>query len=606
MGSRRRGSGGLMKLRGVTSKVLALSLGLIAASCGFGKDKDKEKPLPPPPNGFLADTGFRPATHGFAFKNSGGQFPKTPGIVDTNVVAKMFGKEACVGGALAKCKLTPPAMEWAAMINRAINGGRCEGMAVASLTMFQKTDDPARYGKGATSAHGVNPAAVTPLIAYYWAWQTVDPMQRETVMQRRKTTPANAIDQLSSMMKGKQLATLAIWAPRPQRGGHAVTPYAIEHKGNDVYWVRIYDNNYPDKERYIVIDKKANTWRYDVAALNPDKPKLPWYGDASTHSIAVLPVATRLQRAVCPFCTSAGGKKTVMARGAELTLTDPEGRKLGYEGDKLINEIPDADVVDLASFLEDAEAPEPIFIVPDNDYDVSIGSTASKSGDEDDDDEATSVAIFSGGSSLTIGRNKREKGQRDTLSLSKDGDEIRYRTGNGKVPRLRLSVDDDKEGMVVGIRNIKADPDDEVDLKLDRKEGKVHLQGGGKKTESYDLKVRRVRAHADDLEVEAKGVKIRTGESHAIDVRTPKKSAKPGEAIGIQRGKAVERPRKVRTDKAKTEREQKDGKLKKDDKDPKSARDPKAAKDDKKSLRKEEPKKVAPPPAPQKKLPPRK
>ena len=88
-----------MKMRGVVSKVLALSLAALATGCGFGS-KEKEKELPPPPNGFLADTGFRPKTHGFAFKNSGGQYPKTPGIVDTNVVAKMFGKDACVGGQL--------------------------------------------------------------------------------------------------------------------------------------------------------------------------------------------------------------------------------------------------------------------------------------------------------------------------------------------------------------------------------------------------------------------------------------------------------------------------------------------------------------------------
>jgi hypothetical protein len=587
-----------MKMRGVPS-MLALGLALSVVGCGLGKKKkDDDKPLPPPPNGYVADTGFRPATHGFAFKNTGGKYPKTPGIVDTSVMVRMFGKDACVGGNTAKCKMTPAASEWNAMINRAINGGRCEGMAVASLTMFQKIDDPARYGKGATTAHNVNQQAVTPLIAYYWAWQAVDPMTRETVAARRRTTPKDFVDQLVAMMKKKEMATVAFWAPPPQKGGHAVTPYAVEHKGNDVYWVRVYDNNWPDKERYIIVDKKANTWRYELAALNPDQPKTPWHGTASSRSIVALPVATRLKKAVCPFCANSG-KKTVMARGTEVMMTDEEGRKVGYDGDKLINEIPDADVIDLAAFTEDAEAPEPIFMVPDNqDYDISLGAATTTKPDGEDDDDVTSVAIFSGGSAVSVGRTKREKGQRDVITLSRDNSDIKFKTGSGRVPRLRVAMDDDKEGTVVGIRNMKGDPDDEVDLKLDRKEGKVHLQGNGKKAESYDLKVKKVRADADDDEIEEKGVKIRNGESHAIDVKTAKKGTKPG----IARGKSVPKPKKTKADRAKLDKDKDDKKVvdKNDDKEAraKDAKEKPTA-GDKKSVKKDEPRK--PPPASQQK-----
>jgi len=594
----------------VTSKVLALTLAVAATSCGFGKKKeDKEKDLPPPAAGYMVDTGFRPNKHGFAFENSGGNFPRTPGIVDTNTVVKMFGKDACVGGATQKCKLTPPAAEWAAMVNRAMNGGRCEGMAVAALTMFQQIDKPSTYGKGATSARNVNQQAVTPLIGYYWAWQTVNPTLRDRNNELRNTTPAQSLDKLVTMLKAKQLATIAIFTSGPPRSGHAVTPYAVEHKGNDVYWVRVYDNNWPDKERYIVIDKKANTWRYDVAATNPDVPKRPWSGNASTRSLAVVPLASRLKKAECPFCKSAG-KKTVIPRGASVTISDSQGRKLGYDADnKLVNDIPDADVVDLASFVDGAESPEPIYILPDDqDYDLSIGSTNAKPDDDtEDDDDATSVAIFSGGSALSIGRNKRGAGERDTLSLSKGSDDIRYKTGSGKVPRLRLAMDDDGEGTVVGIRNLKADKDDEVDLKVDRKEGRVRLQGGGKKTDSYDLKVRRVRADSDDEEVEAKGVKLGQGESHDIEVR-PKKGQKLAVGgKGIKRGKAVPRPKTKGRD-VKDSKDSKDVKDVKDSKDSKSAKDLKDAKDPKKVVikndDKREPKKG--PPEPKKSLPGRK
>ncbi|MEJ7729976.1 MAG: hypothetical protein WKG00_12240, partial [Polyangiaceae bacterium] len=529
------------------AQYLAITLVALAASIACGK-KGSDSGDAPDPASLIADTGFRPNKHGFPFKNTGGNFPRTPGLVDANVMTKLFGKEACVGGNAARCKLTPPATEWMGMINRAMNGGQCEGMAVSSLTFFQNIDSPAKHSPTAKSAHDLQHRQVSPLIGYYWAWQAVDPMMRETVLERRRTAPADVVDRLAQMMKQNQMATIAIWAPRPQRGGHAVTPYAIENKGNNEYWVRIYDNNYPDTERYIVIDKNANTWRYDVAALNPSVPKMPWYGDAESRSIAILPVATRLKKADCPFCKTTKGK-TVVPRGAALNISDPDGKKLGYDdGGKLINEIPGADVVDLTAFLEDAEAPEPIFILPDDDkdYEITVADPKVKAkpaeGDDDDTDDNASVAIFSGGTAIAVGKSQRDAGQKDTISLSKDG--FRYRTANGKVPKLRLALDDDKEGVAVGVKNMKADADDEVELKMDRKSGRVTVQGGGKSTDSYDLKIKKVKEDGDDDEVEAKGVKFKLGDSHSINVRAPMKphaKGAPAAAPAIEKGKFVPR-----------------------------------------------------------------
>src|ERR1700761_9398908 len=98
----------------------------------------------------IADTGFRPEKHGFPFQNQGGQYPKTPPVLTSAGVAKMFGKEACVGGDLKSCKLTPAANEWMGVVNRAMNIGQCEGMSVGSLAFFKKTVTPGDYAAGAT------------------------------------------------------------------------------------------------------------------------------------------------------------------------------------------------------------------------------------------------------------------------------------------------------------------------------------------------------------------------------------------------------------------------------------------------------------------------
>jgi hypothetical protein len=498
---------------------------------------------------FVAAIGFRPEKNGYPFRNSGGKYPATPGIVTTNVMVKLFGNDVCVGGSGKSCKLSPPATEWMGMINRAMNGGQCEGMAVSSLTFFKGVDKASEFKPGAKSAHELSHDQVAPLLGYYWAYQAVDPVGRTVMNGRRTTTPASLLSRLSDMLKSNELATIGIWAPPPMRAGHAVTPYAIEDRGNNVYWIRIYDNNYPNQSRYIEIDKDANTWRYDVAARNPGETRMPWNGNAETRSIVLIPLSTRLQKAECPFCRSSKGRKTVFpARSSALSITDPEGHKVGYDGDKLVNEIPDAEVLDLNAFLEDAPSPEPIYVLPDNvDYDIKIAASKQAKADEDvdeADDEAAGVAVFGGGTSIALGHVKRGADEADTLSVSGDNSAIRFHSGSGKVPALRMTASDESSGMSVRLKNLKADAGDEVELKLDQGKGRFVLGGGGKHSESYDLQVKHVRADEDDDVVEQKAIKFKLGESHSVDVHSPKVVGKgPAHPFTIQHGRFVPKPK---------------------------------------------------------------
>ena len=485
---------------------------------------------------YLADSGFRPEKDGYNFKNTGGKFPLSPPVVTENVMVKLFGSEACENGNTKSCTLTPPAEEWAGMINRAMNGGQCEGMAVSSLTFFKDIDKPdTMFGHG---AHGLDREHATPLIAYYWSYQALNPVMTETMKGRRSYTPNTVEDKLVEMFDKGQLGTVEFWGP-PGHGGHAVTPYAVEDKGNGIHWIKIYDNNYPNLDRYITIDRNANTWKYDLAALNPDTPKMPWGGDADSHSIVVVPVDLRLKKAQCPFCRSQTTRKTVWGFGATVGVSDQEGRKVGIEGDKLINEIPDAEVVDLSAFLEGSVPVSPMFILPaENDYDVSIGGRDKAEGETDE----KGVSVFGQGQAYTVEDVKVATHEKDTLSIPHEGEGVRYKTASGRMPSLKLAIDDEKEGTVVRVANMKADANSEVSLNLDRKSKKLTVQGGGKSTDGYDLKLKHVRDGGDNDEAEQKNIKFKLGDSHAIDVKAPAirpKKGTPAAPIAISRGKFV-------------------------------------------------------------------
>jgi hypothetical protein len=488
-----------------------------------------KKGAPPPPDtpsgSVLADTGFRPGHDGYKFENEGGKYPKTPPVLTGAGVVKLFGKDACVGGDTKSCKLTPAANEWMGVINRKMNMGQCEGMAVSSLAFFKKVISPAEFAAGATTTHDLTHANVGPLIGYYWAFQTVNPVLGTKIKSLLTQTPNGVEDTLVEMMKRGELATVAI---RSDHGGHAVSPYAVEDRGNGIHWIRIYDNNWPDKERYIIIDRNANTWKYELASLNPDVPREPWQGNAESHTIAVVSLATRLGKAECPFCTG-GTTKIVVPHGTNsISLTNHEGKRIGRDGDKMVNEIPGASVVDLNSYLQGEGEGELMYAVPaDADYDVHIHGTDRKTTEHHADDDH-GVAIIGNGSAVAVETSKLKPGEKDTLSLHREGG-VKYASGNGgTIPPIRLAHDGDgSHGMTARIANMKADAHEPVEFKMDHKEGQVHVSGGGKSSESFDLKVKHVHAGAEDHEVEHKGIKYKAGETHTIHV-DPKPGAKPG------------------------------------------------------------------------------
>ena len=226
---------------------------------------------------------------------------------------------------------------------------------------------------------------------------------------------------------------------------------------------------------------------------------------------------------------------------SSVSISDPQGRRVAVEGDKIINEIPDAEVVDISSFLEGATAVQPIFLLPpDSDYEVSIGG---KDGAPEGSDDERGVAIFSDGAAVSVAGVRNKPGEKDTLSLPREGGGIRYKTATGQMPALKLAVDDDKSGFSVRIANLKGDANAEFELNLDHKVGRLTVQGGGKSTSSYDLQMKHVAPHSIDRIVEQKGIKFKLGDAHSIDT-TPSRLM-PGAAaapIRISRGAFVARP----------------------------------------------------------------
>jgi hypothetical protein len=485
---------------------------LAAASAGCQSKQASDRAGAGGPAKVLADTGFRPARDGYKFENQGGAYPRTPPVLTSQDVAKMFGADACIKGSAPDCKLKPVATEWMGMVNRAMNAGQCEGMAVSSLAFYKKIYDPASFAPHARSTHDLTHAESSALIGYFWAYQMTDPVRRDKVRSLESMTPTSVEATLADMMQRGELAVISI---RSRHGGHAVTPYAIEDRGGGIHWIDIYDNNWPDRERHIVIDHNQNTWSYELASLNPDIPREPWSGDAESHTIAVTPLSDRLQKPACPFCESR--RKTVVSYGTNgVVLTNGEGKKLGREGDKIVNEIPGAEVFEVAGYIDGEPAMEPIYEVPaDGDYQVAIvGRDKQRKAEGEQHDHG--VVVIGNGSAVAVETTKLKPTEQDTLSLARDGG-IKYKTAReGEFPTIRLAANGPNGGMHAHVSHMQASANDEIAIKMDHAAGQVVVAGGGAKASSFDLKVTHVQADAEDKVAEQKGIKYDPAKVHTI------------------------------------------------------------------------------------------
>jgi hypothetical protein len=475
------------------------------------------------PGDLTADIGFRPNKDGYSFANFGNTYPDTPGTLGIEDVVKMFGANAvCENKDATSCNATPGATMWLDAQNKSSNGGHCEGFAVTSLRLFQKLDDATQFG--GTSAHDL---ALTDqlkhYIAFYMASQAVEPVSSTSAAERTKT-PKEVLADISTALKaGTDPLTMGIY--KQGGGGHAIVPYAIQDKGNGVFWVMVYDNNWPDQERHIEIDVNANTWKYDLAATNPGETAEPWGGDATTFSLDLTPQSVRdTSKWVCPWCAAAAGvadkgMKAVMVSGnANITVTDSSGHTLTYTNGAVQNNIPGATATDnkLALTLTEDNPPALIFLPEKGNYDIHTTSEGISAAEASRSQEE--VTIFGSGDAIDISGFDLTGGEAVDLKVSAGGSNVSFKpTATEKVDlKVAHDVAGDAPDYLFDVSNVNFDGTNAVDLNVDDTTGNFAVKDTGGAQDSYDVKVSRDSA-AGEQDFSNSAISIDPGETENYD-----------------------------------------------------------------------------------------
>jgi hypothetical protein len=129
------------------------------------------------------------------------------------------------------------------------------------------------------------------------------------------------------------------------------------------------------ESRFVDVDRSSNSWRY-VASINPNEPSEVYVGNASTKSLEIVSVSSRLGLQECDFCDEDSDSSLNNSKGAlngkhiqiwqdgkaSTFVTDEQSRRVGVlESGKSVNEIPNAEIRNLR-FGFGADHPPVIFV----------------------------------------------------------------------------------------------------------------------------------------------------------------------------------------------------------------------------------------------------
>jgi hypothetical protein len=422
------------------------------------------------PGDVVYDLGFDPQQNGFSFENYGDDIPAVN--LTANELRRMFGDEVCARIDGSECTLTPPAEQWMEQVNGDMAGGHCEGMAVLSMMMYTNQISPSDFGGSLASELDINDENLQREIAYWWTTQAVDPTATSVI----KGTPMEILDTIEKMDANGETYTIGIY---DQNGsGHAITPFGVEDKGDGLFAILVYDNNYPGETRELFVDSRDNSWTYETS-INPQVESDVWSGNADTETLDLTPTSARIGVQQCPFCdgsgiSSTGGKlaapdqqrnQIFLDGEGHLLITDDNGNRLGYVDGKIINEIPGA-IYNAYRMGASGNTPEPIYSIP-----AGLDVTVSIDGSTLTEESLTDLVMIGAGFSIGVEGIALEPGQVDTAYFYPADEMISYETESDESPNI-----------VIGIENPNAEADYYFEVQG------TDMVGGGTITVSLDNK----------------------------------------------------------------------------------------------------------------------
>ncbi|MCX5963040.1 MAG: hypothetical protein NT070_07795 [Cyanobacteria bacterium] len=420
----------------------------------------------------------------------------------------MFGNQVCATQG-DTCILTPPAEQWMEETNKDMDGGHCEGMAALSLILYADKAKAQEFGNTPDLALQGN-EKLQHEIAYWFATQGVAPTATNEI---KGKTPADILDILLSSINPNasidKTYTMGIYQPE-FKGGHAITPYAIEDLGDGEYTVMVYDNNHPKLERQVEIDRNANTWKY-VASTKPEEEESEYLGDAETKTLTLTPSQPRYEIQECNFCGTADvsdddgsteadeGKKVSTTKKVKFNQIFLEGdadllisngnQKIGYENGKFVNAFAGATFIPRKSNELWKDDDEPLYNIP-----VGVPFTMTlQSSSETNGKKLTDVVMLGPGYDVGLEGIKVLAGQKDLIKFDASGRSLSYKPSNAEAPNIVFGLSTTNDDYEFELDGVEIDAGGTISANLDTAKGRLGIKiADSKQAAIFNLVISRI------------------------------------------------------------------------------------------------------------------
>ncbi len=339
-------------------------------------------------------------------------------------------------------------------------GGSCFGIAIANALAFR--DKNAFRTKYPEFPNFVNPLTVASnegvkkVINELYTHQKGNPHlnYRRTIGLNK--TPKETLIELIDMFKddNAQVRTLS-FNNNGGGGGHAILAYGLEKDGvnPNIFYVKVYDNSYPDSINRIVIDTSANggigSWD------NPDWPG--WGGDGKFYlrdpaiDYLNIPTMSKGGKQNSPFILEDTLLQIFNPVNASVQITDSFGNITGFINNNILNDIPNSSplIVDNGS-----ETPPYGYSLTTDNYSVNLDGFT---------EDTIEVFFFTGSKSFSYERYGAEQNETDKLFFD-GGISITNPDAQTKTIKLLNLINETTQEKLTVIRSLELAQNDSVKI----------------------------------------------------------------------------------------------------------------------------------------------
>lgn len=493
----------------------------------------------------VADIEFDPKIDGFGFENYVNEH-RWQDDLDASDLITMFGvAPVCVtGNSASTCKVKRPADNWRLKVLKEMNGGHCEGMAVASFLFFEEREFKNKWKIAANFQKGVENVydlkfpnqAIENYIAYFWATQTFREVYKHKE-EAEKSGPLGIVKTLISTMNEEngELWTIQIckYVNGDYKDCHAVAPFAVEDFGS-YYSIHVYDNNNPGETRYMTVQKNGQqTWKYN-AATNPNEEEDLYTGNLSTKSFNIVPLSSRLfgKKYRAPFATAkernsesvtsgaAGGGETVeffVSGDADMLVTSGDGKRVGYDWTKkqTVNEISGASMNYISTFADD-DMP-PVITLPFQSNAKPF--TVALSGKELEKEDFVDLMYSGPGFSVGFDGLRLDPDEILIVQISPDGTQLSFTaSADGETPELYFTYNaENGASYEIEVGGVTLEAGKTLFANLDLRAGKFHFRDNDGRREKYDIDFVRILPDGTQQKFETDDVEFGETDNYEMD-----------------------------------------------------------------------------------------